>query len=243
MKIFRTAILLVHGFAGGVYDEEYLNHQLELIPNYDVFTFTLPGHDGNTSKKITGDDWIKKSESEIEFLITNGYNRIYVFGHSMGGVIAAYLASKYKEVKKLVLVAPAFRYISHEDGNFKPLNAIKKTPKLVEQYGTKMITSRMTKLPANATKEFMNLVDKYQDVTQNIFIPTLIIRGTNDEIVPSQSVEYILDTIKSKKKKAILLDKITHDVFREEKKDIATKLIIKFFKHTSLLEKMPDIIK
>ena len=60
MKLFKKAILLVHGFAGGVYDNEYLDHRLELISNFDVYTFTLPGHDGDTSKKITGNDWIKR---------------------------------------------------------------------------------------------------------------------------------------------------------------------------------------
>ena len=53
MKVFKKAILVVHGFAGGVYDQEYLTHRLELIDNYDVFTFTLPGHDGNFKKKIS----------------------------------------------------------------------------------------------------------------------------------------------------------------------------------------------
>ena len=35
MKLFKKAILVVHGFAGGVYDQEYLTHRLELINNYD----------------------------------------------------------------------------------------------------------------------------------------------------------------------------------------------------------------
>ena len=33
MKVFKKAILVVHGFAGGVYDQEYLTHRLELIDN------------------------------------------------------------------------------------------------------------------------------------------------------------------------------------------------------------------
>ena len=109
MKVFKKAILVVHGFAGGVYDQEYLTHRLELIDNYDVFTFTLPGHDGNFKKKITYKDWIKKVDSEMEFLISHGYEKIYVIGHSMGGVLASYITAKYPQVKKLVLVAPAFR--------------------------------------------------------------------------------------------------------------------------------------
>lgn len=42
--MFRKAILIIHGFGGGVYDEEYLSTELEFINGYDVFTFTLPGH-------------------------------------------------------------------------------------------------------------------------------------------------------------------------------------------------------
>ena len=243
MKLFKTAILLVHGFAGGVYDAEYLDHRLELISSFDVYNFTLPGHDGNTSKKVTGNDWIKKAESEVEFLLNNGYQRIYVIGHSMGGVIATYLASKYKEIKKLVLVAPAFRFISFENGDFKPMSALKKTPKLLEQYGTKLITSRMTKLPSNAVLEFINLVQKNQNITRNVTIPTLIFWGTSDQVVPRQAVDHVYDTIGSKKKKIVLLENVTHDVFREAKKEKTTELVIKFFKKSSNLKKFPDIIK
>ena len=52
MKLFRKAILIIHGFAGGTYDQEILNHELELKWNYDVFTFTLPGHEGMTERSI-----------------------------------------------------------------------------------------------------------------------------------------------------------------------------------------------
>ena len=31
MKLFRKAVLIIHGFAGGVYDQEILNHELELV--------------------------------------------------------------------------------------------------------------------------------------------------------------------------------------------------------------------
>ncbi|MDD6223516.1 MAG: alpha/beta fold hydrolase [bacterium] len=243
MKLFRKAILLVHGFAGGVYDAEYLDHYLELVPQYDVYTFTLPAHDGNSEGKLKYTDWIEKSESEVEFLIEHGYKKIYVIGHSMGGVIATYLASKYKEIKKLVLVAPAFRFISFEDGNFKLLSAIKKTPKLLEQHGAKIITSRMTKLPANAILEFMSLVKKYQNIASEVVIPTLIFRGTSDQIVPEQSVEHVYNTLASPKKRVVLLEEITHDIFREAKKQEAKDLIIRFFKNTKSMKNFPEIVK
>ena len=57
--LFRKAILIVHGFGGGTYDQEYLTNRLELIKNYDVFNFTLAGHDGLFKSNMTEQDWIK----------------------------------------------------------------------------------------------------------------------------------------------------------------------------------------
>lgn len=230
MKLFRKAVLIIHGFAGGVYDEEYLNHQLELVSKFDVYTFTLPGHDGIYPRSLTYKDWIKKSEEEIEFLINNGYKKIYIIGHSMGGVLATYLASKYKEVKKLVLLAPAFRYIANEDGEFKAFKALKTVPKLVEQYGIKMLTSRMTKLPLSATSEFMKLVKENELVMEKVYIPTLIFQGNSDNVVPKTTPEYILSHLPAKRKKVIYLENTTHDILRESKKEYVSKKIIKFLK-------------
>ena len=64
-------------------------------------------------QKITYELWIDKAKQEIEYLINKGYKKIYVLGHSMGGVIATYIATQYKEVKKLVLAAPAFEYFGY----------------------------------------------------------------------------------------------------------------------------------
>jgi esterase/lipase len=66
--IFKKAILIIHGFAGGTYDQEELAFNLELNKSFDVFQFTLPGHDKNLSK-VNYQEWIKSSEEKIELLI------------------------------------------------------------------------------------------------------------------------------------------------------------------------------
>src|SRR5574344_1302069 len=111
---FRKAVLIIHGFAGGPHDNESIQFYLTMH-GFDVFTFTLPGHDRILFNKVTKEDWIKSCEDHIELLIKNKYNSICVIGHSMGGVLASYLASKYSVVKKLVLVAPAFKYLTFEE--------------------------------------------------------------------------------------------------------------------------------
>lgn len=227
--LFKKAILIIHGFAGGTYDQEELANYLELNRNFDVFQFTLPGHERNLSK-VEHDEWIKKSEQQIEWLISNRYNKIYLIGHSMGGVIATYLASKYEEVKKLVLAAPAFHYLSVIKENLNVSKSLQVAPKVIKTYGSEEIVARMLKLNVTVLKEFMTLVKEYYDYPKDIICPVLIIQGKSDNLVPVSSSEYVYNSVKSKQKKLICLDDVTHDVFRSEKKEEIFKLIERFLK-------------
>lgn len=215
--VFRKAILIVHGFAGGTYDEEDLANYLELNNRFDVYQFTLPGHRKNLSK-VKFEDWINSSEDMIKWLINHRYRKIYLIGHSMGGVIATYLASKYKEVKKLVLGAPAFHYLNVNNNDVNITESIKSIPKVVKTYGKDEIISRMLKLNVTALKEFMTLVKEYYDYPKSVTCPTLILQGTNDNLVPLTSSKYVYDNLNTDKKKIVYFDNITHDIFRGKDK-------------------------
>ena len=58
MLRFRKAILLVHGFAGGNWDYGDLSNELQLYLDFDVYTFTLPGHDKSVISGVTYEEWI-----------------------------------------------------------------------------------------------------------------------------------------------------------------------------------------
>ena len=227
--LFRKAILIVHGFAGGTYDQEGLANYLELNKNFDVYQYTLPGHNKNLSK-VKSKEWIKSSEDMIEWLISKGYKKIYVIGHSMGGVIASHLACKYKQVKKLVLAAPAFHYLSVENKNLNITSSLKDIPKIVKTYGGDEVISRMLKLDISVLKQFMILVRDYYDCPKDITCPTLIIQGTNDNLVPLTSSKYVYDNIKSNKKKLIYIDNLTHDIFKGTDSKQVYMLVEKFLK-------------
>ncbi len=230
MKMFKKAILLIHGFAGGTYDFENLQHELENISNFDTYSFTLPGHDGVFDEKITYELWIEKAKQEIEYLINKGYKKIYVLGHSMGGVIATYIATQYKEVKKLVLAAPAFEYFGYLHGKLSYENIVHKPTQIVKQYGIRLTLNRTFKLPLNCVGELKKLVIKYHDCSSKINIPTLIIWGDNDNIVPKESIEYLEKSIKVNKK-IIYVKNSTHNLFKEDIENKLSKEIIKFFKY------------
>jgi len=230
--LFRKAVLIIHGFAGGTYDAEDLANELELVNNFDVYQFTLPGHNKNLSK-VKYQEWIKKSEEKVEWLIKNGYNDIYIIGHSMGGVIASHLATKYKKNKKLVLAAPAFHYLNVITDNLNIKESLKVVPKVIEQIGKDEIVARFLKLNISSIEEFMNLVKHYYHAPKEIKCPVLILHGQSDHLVPTSSSEYVYSELKGTKK-LVYINGATHDLFKDEKKEQIFEIVEKFLKYGTL---------
>ena len=188
--------------------------------------------------KVTREDWIKKAEDEIEKIINANYKEVYVIGHSMGGVIASHLASKYKEVKKLVLAAPAFHYLAFKGDKVDVIESIKKLPNLFKNYAPEEVLSRIFKIPAPTIKEFMKLVEEHTKDIKDITCPTLILHGEKDDIVPVDSVQYVYDNIKSKSVTLIELHSLTHDLFMNDRYDEVRDIIVKFFRSIPINEKV-----
>ena len=235
--IFRKAILLIHGFAGGNYDYNNLGNDLQLYLDFDVYTFTLPGHDKTIIKDVTKEDWIEAAEKQTETLIKKGYKKIYVIGHSMGGVIACHIAKKYPQVKKLVLASPAFRYFTFKDDKLDLLASLKQAPTLFKDYEPDNVLSRILKLPISTTLEFINLVKEHENDVKDILCPTLIIWGSLDKIVPIDGAMHVFKNIKADSVTLYEIENITHDTFKNERYDETLKIITKFLREIPLPNK------
>lgn len=228
MYKYRKAVLIIHGFAGGTYDEESLFFYLQPKLEFDVYNFTLPGHMTNLSNDVEYSDWIKAVDERIVRLRDMGYSSIYLVGHSMGGVLATHAAIKYNIVKKVVLVAPAFQYLS-DDNDHAIVKALKTGPDIIKTYKGKEVLSRALKVSVNQLREFTKLVELSQANPSLLTKPTLIIHGTKDQIVPIKSSKKIFNEM-SCNKWLITLEGENHDIFYGEKTDIANKEIGNFLK-------------
>lgn len=215
MILFRKAVLIIHGFAGGTYDQERLANYLERHAKLDVYSFTLPGHEKRTFKTAKYQEWIKASEEMIDSLIKDGYRSIYLIGHSMGGVIATYLSSKYPQVKKLVLAAPAFNYLVVE-GESSTMDKFKSGINMVINNDRDEVFTRFLKLPITSFNEFTKLVDKYKDSYKDVNVPTLILQGDKDTLVPIKSSMELYENLPVKEKILLYL-MVIHMIFLEKK--------------------------
>jgi len=152
----------------------------------------------------------------------------------MGGVIATYLTTKYKQIKKLVLAAPAFHYLNVVNDNLNIKESLKVAPKIIEDYGSDEIVARFLKLDVSAIREFMVLVKKYYHAPKDIICPTLILQGTDDHLVPTTSSEYVYGELNKNVKKLVYIKGATHDLFRDDKKYQIYEIVENFWKYNTI---------
>lgn len=229
----KTAVLIIHGFMSSQNEVKYLRDTIKNKSNFDVYTFTLPGHDDYSFKNITYKDWITSSEMQLNELKSK-YNNIYLIGHSMGGVIASYLAGNNKEIKKLVLVAPSFKYLEI----FEDTKILKKTKLLKDKFSDTInnrkkyetLTQRILNSSIGAVVEFSKLVKEYQDSPKKIKCDILIVHGETDLVVPLKSSEYVFNSVKSDNKYLKIISDADHSVLYDNKKEKAAGYINNYLK-------------
>ncbi|BAY94355.1 MULTISPECIES: YqiA/YcfP family alpha/beta fold hydrolase [unclassified Tolypothrix] len=104
---------------------------------------------------------------------------VTLIGSSLGGLTAAHLGQKYSQVQSLVLLAPAFGFLSHwlpKLGDEQVQRWQQEKYLMVDHYGEKR------SLPLSY--EFVTDAQQYQEAVLQRPIPTLILHGTNDEVIP-----------------------------------------------------------
>jgi predicted esterase YcpF (UPF0227 family) len=105
-----------------------------------------------------------------------------IIGSSLGGLTAAHIGEKFLQVKRLVLLAPAFGFLSHwlpTLGTEVMQRWQQERYLMVHHYGEKR------ELPLSY--DFLTDAHKYQEAVLQRPIPTLILHGQNDEIIPIQA--------------------------------------------------------
>ena len=194
------AALLLHGFATDMTD--YSSIIPFLKKRYDaIFLDSLPGHGLNASlSDFTVNnvmEYINKKFDEIK----SKYEYVDVYGYSMGGVLATYLGVK-KEVNRIILLAPANKYINARifatrlKKEFSLLaNKDDARSKIIQENDKRgmnvVFNDLMPRYNVHTISTFISLVRYCNNelITNNV--KTSIIRGDQDEFVPDTSSKFI----------------------------------------------------
>jgi carboxylesterase len=102
----REAVMIIHGFTGRTSEMVFLATTLNTL-GYTVSVPRLPGHgtNGRDFLQSNGHQWLRHVV-DAYLDLRAAYERVYVVGLSMGGVLAALLAARFQP-DAIALCAPA----------------------------------------------------------------------------------------------------------------------------------------
>ncbi|MTD31578.1 carboxylesterase [Planomicrobium sp. YIM 101495] len=197
----RTGVLLIHGFTGGPFEVQPLADYIEERTEWLVEIPTLPGHGEKLKlKNVSAESWMMEAELAIRKLKEQA-DRIIVVGFSMGGLIAMYLATRYK-LDRLVLLSAAVKYINPvqllEEIRNSARDAMSR--KLSENPLFHLYEYKLIHTPISAAVEFLRIVRFVEPYYKSIKVPVIIVQGEKDGIVPPSAANLIFETIGSEEK-------------------------------------------
>lgn len=221
--------LVIHGYTGGPYEVEPLVDYLREKTDWKIEVPLLPGHGEKLAlENVTYDKWIHAAETELKKMQAE-CKTVYVIGFSMGGMIAAYLAAKYK-VDKLVLLATARKYLSFKYMSLYIGEVIGDglRGKLHENDIYLHYKSKVGAVPFKANIEFMKLVSRTKLYLKDITSPVFIAQGQKDGLVPASTAYYLDKEIMSKQKEVVFFEQSNHLICLGHDKDVLNKMIYNF---------------
>lgn len=234
-----NGILCIHGFTGSPKEVEPLVSFLKDETDWVVHAPILPGHGENLClRNVQYMDWIRHAEEELQKLMEQ-CDKIYICGFSMGGLIGSFLATRYPVTKMILLSAAAYytnpKHLYYEmrqmiaDG----LKNSFRDNEIFQKYKRKL-----TSTPLRAYWEFRKLVQNVRPVLSNIDIPTLIVQGKQDPIVPEKSAHYLYGKIKTQEKQLMLIENANHHICYSEEQNKIFNEILHFLEEPQMNKKI-----
>lgn len=226
----KKAAFLIHGFVSDRDDFAPLLPELE--KRYDaVWCENLPDHGEGVETTIDAEKIIGYVMSEFD-AIKAKYDEVDVYGFSMGGALATMLAST-RVTGKLILLAPANKYLApafpfvkfkyymmcvselaqkkagaeKRFPNIESLDDVLKDLKFSTEYFFKRLLPRYT--IANLA-EFNKVIKFCNDTLEEITVPTLLLWGKFDQLVPYSSIKSVLQCCSDDRSRVVVYPDITH---------------------------------
>ncbi|GEK60134.1 hypothetical protein CHL76_15540 [Marinococcus halophilus] len=205
--------LCLHGFTGSPWEIEPIAENLRASTDWMVETPVLPGHaygSFSIQNRVSYITWIHAADRAAKRLAA-ACSTLYVIGFSMGGLLACYVAARYR-VERLVLIGTPMEYIN-------PVQFLKDTllvaigrarGSLHPWYG---VAAEKLRTPGWALREFQQAARVLRPFVGKVSCPVFIGQGEKDGLVPVRSAARIYKTVQSPVKQFVIYKSGKHFLF------------------------------
>ncbi|MBE9205240.1 alpha/beta hydrolase [Nostoc sp. LEGE 06077] len=122
---------------------------------------------------------ITRQQNQVATAFPHDSEPVTLIGSSLGGLVSAHLAQQHQQVQRLILLAPAFGFLSHWLSKLGG-EAIKRWQQ--EKYLMVYHYGEGRSLPLSY--DFITDAAQYQESILQRPVPTLILHGIQDEVIP-----------------------------------------------------------
>ena len=205
----KSIIILSHALANDKSERGKLDRVAEKLNNsgYGVLAFDFSGCGESDDDTLTIEKEVDDLKSAISFVKSRGFQKIALFGHSVGCLVT--LRAYSKEIETMVLWSPITNKVKYrwEDKLSK------------EQLREVKEKGYFTRTRKNAIRKIYHIDKKMlkeresvnqKQLLKSISCPVLIIQGTKDASVPIEDSENAIKLL-SKESKLKLVENADHD--------------------------------
>ncbi|WP_174614224.1 alpha/beta hydrolase [Virgibacillus ihumii] len=215
------AVLLLHGFTGHSADVRMLGRFLEK-KGYTSHAPIYRGHGKEPEALIEANaaQWWEDVENAYNHLKELGYKEIAVAGLSLGGVLSLKLAYSNRVKGLVTMCAPMF--FDNETELTKGFQAKAKEFKQLEGKDAETIDQEIGELLDNSSEMFRDLGKFITEVKNNvdmIYSPALIVQAGQDEMINTDSADYIYENIQSDQKDIKWYKNSSHVITMDKEKE------------------------
>ncbi len=231
----KTACLVIHGFTGAPKEMRPIAEALHK-QGLTVMGIRLAGHATHVEdmQRIRYRDWLASVEDGINLLMS-AYERVFLVGLSMGGVLALSAAS-YNEVDGVVALAAPFAL--NPDWRLKIIRLIslfipwkKKSHKSKDKKNSDHIDYPV--YPTISIAELNDLTKVMQQEIHRIKAPVLLIYSKSDTQVPIINLEKIKSRLTTDYIEELILEKSGHVITEDVESEIAFAAAYRFIEKFS----------
>ncbi len=229
-----SGVLLVHGFTG-LPAELFLLGEFLNGAGFTVLCPRLAGHgtDENNLMRTTRDDWFN-SVLDGFHLLCGACEKIFVVGHSMGGLLTLKLSTEKNLSKIVTLAAPIFIDEGLGLKNLPPRefcgNACIVQPRRKLNDVPRAANEVYKKTPLISVHELVALIDEVKNFLPKVNAPILIMHGEDDHTAQPRSARFIMDNVGSPDKKIITVPNSGHLLPLDENRDFVFDGILNFLR-------------
>ena len=184
----KEYIFFLHGISQNVSNNQHL-YEAAINKNKGVFAVEYRGYGINNEAKISEDKLKQDVKLAYKYLTENKGikpENITIIGHSMGGALAADLASKHNDVKSLILISPLCKmsYLGKKFIQSKTLGP--GVPPKIQNLTDKI---KLLKTLLDFRFNSINKIKKTQ-------VPTYILQSKNDTVTTFSGTKHLIETAK-----------------------------------------------